>query len=103
MGMKMKINELEEPIMRCWSVVEDIRDLSRLMDLREISEDELGNYLLGLSSIYQAKFELLFDYFEAAIKDVAKYRSDERRERVLQELCNSLDDEPDTLPIEDEL
>lgn len=63
--------DLEQQIMNCWSVVDDIKALQELEDLREVSEDEKQNYLLGLRTIYQAKFEKLFSIFETCIKERA--------------------------------
>jgi hypothetical protein len=64
--------DLEQDIMNCWSVVEDIKELSRCMlDRRKMTEDEISNYLLGLETIYQVKFERLFETFEMLIKDNA--------------------------------
>lgn len=63
--------DLEQDIMECWSVVEDIKTLSwRYSDASPpMSEDDLMNYLLGLQTIYQIKFEKLFDTFEQCIKN----------------------------------
>jgi hypothetical protein len=58
--------------MNCWSVVEDIKELSRCkMDRRNMTEDEVNNYLLGLETIYQVKFERLFETFEMLIRQNA--------------------------------
>jgi len=60
--------DLETDIMTCWNVVEDIKELSRCMlDRRKMSEDEISNYLLGLETIYQVKFERLFETFEQMV------------------------------------
>jgi hypothetical protein len=40
-----------------------------MRDMRELSEDELMNALLGLETLYQFKFEVLFNGFERMIKD----------------------------------
>lgn len=70
--------DLEQDIMNCWSVVEDIKELSRCkMDRRKMTEDEVNNYLLGLETIYQVKFERLFETFEMLIRQDAFH---ERRE-----------------------
>lgn len=61
--------DLEQHIMECWAVVDDIKVLYELPDMREVSEDEMQNYLLGLQTIYQAKFERLWDMFEQMIKE----------------------------------
>lgn len=62
--------DLEQDIMNCWNVVSDIKELSRgMLDRRPMSEDEISNYLLGLETIYQVKFERLFETFEMLVKD----------------------------------
>jgi hypothetical protein len=99
----MLIHDLEEKIMRCWSIVDDVDALLHLMEIRSVSEDELQNYLIGMQAVGQARFELLFDAFEDALKEVAKYKQEDRREKMLADLFKSLDDGPDRLPIEDEL
>lgn len=64
--------DLEQDIMTCWGVVEDIKELSRSkMDRRNMTEDEVNNYLLGLETIYQVKFERLFETFEMLVRQNA--------------------------------
>jgi hypothetical protein len=61
--------DLETDIMNCWSVVEDIKELNRCMlDRRKMTDDEISNYLLGLETIYQVKFERLFETFEKMLQ-----------------------------------
>lgn len=65
--------DLEQDIMACWSVVDDIKQLNeRLMDglpgVTDLSTDQLANILLGLESIYQMKFERLFDTYSQVLK-----------------------------------
>jgi hypothetical protein len=59
--------DLEQQIMDCWGVVDDIKTLYRQTDIRQLSEDEWLNCLLGFSTVYQFKFEQLFDTFEKLI------------------------------------
>lgn len=60
--------DLESDIMNCWSIVEDIKELNRCMlDRRKMTDDEISNYLLGLETIYQVKFERLFETFEMLV------------------------------------
>jgi hypothetical protein len=61
--------DFEQQIMDCWGVCEDINTLYKLSDIRTMSDDELSNALLGLQTLYQMKFELLFDTFEQMVKD----------------------------------
>lgn len=61
--------DLEQDIMNCWSVVDDIKELHRCMlDRRKMTDDEVSNYLLGIETIYQVKFERLFETFEMLIR-----------------------------------
>ena len=63
--------DLEQEIMNCWHVVDDIKTLTnRVYDSPQpLTEDELGNALIGLQTIYQMKFEILFETFEQCIKN----------------------------------
>lgn len=61
--------DLEQQIMACWSVCEDIDTLYKQLDLREMSQGEIENCLLGLKTLYQMKFEQLFAMFEDMIKE----------------------------------
>ena len=64
--------DLESDIMNCWSIVEDVKELNRCMrDRRKMTEDEISNYLLGLETIYQVKFERLFETFEKLVQQNA--------------------------------
>ena len=61
--------DLEQEIMHCWNIVDDIKNLNRCMlDRRKMTEDEISNYLLGLETIYNIKFERLFETFEMCLK-----------------------------------
>jgi hypothetical protein len=61
--------DFEQAIMNCWNIVEDIKLISHMNDIRPLTEDELMNALLGLETLYQFKFEVLFNGFERMIKD----------------------------------
>jgi hypothetical protein len=63
--------DLEQEIMNCWHVVDDIRSLYKhyLDGPKPMTEDEVSNVLLGLESLYQIKFEQLFQTFEQVIKN----------------------------------
>jgi hypothetical protein len=65
---KPELHDIEERIMSCWSVVEDIKLLNeQMLDVRPMTQDEISNYLMGLETIYQVKFERLFAVYEALI------------------------------------
>ena len=57
--------DLEQNIMKCWNVIEDLQNL---YSTEGLSEDEQQNYLLGLITIYEVKFQKLWDSFEDCIK-----------------------------------
>jgi hypothetical protein len=102
MGKKMSDQfDFEQSMFACWHVTDDLQVLCRTMDRREMKEDELQNYLLGLITIYNAKFETLQEHFESML---AQNRN-ESRQTLIDQLRNEWDDfgSEETLPIEDEL
>ena len=60
--------DLEQQIMNCWQVCEDIDAVYQVGGNREMTEDELANALLGLKTIYQLKFEILMQTFETMLR-----------------------------------
>ena len=73
---KADIFELEQSIMQCWNVVDDIKLITRQVYDRPtpLTDDELGNLLIGLESIYHLKFEKCFNEFEAICREYHKFR-----------------------------
>jgi hypothetical protein len=61
--------DLEQHIMKCWNVTEDIDLLNYNVLEKDMSKDEISNFLLGLKTIYQCKFEDLFDNFSKLLED----------------------------------
>lgn len=59
--------DLEQEILHCWSVTDDIDIVSKAILERDISRDETANILIGIKSLYQLKFETLFETFEGCI------------------------------------
>jgi hypothetical protein len=62
--------DLEQPIMDCWSVCDDLDTMYRQIGdgERDPTQDELINALIGMRQLYQWKFEQLFDKYEQVIK-----------------------------------
>jgi hypothetical protein len=60
--------DLEQNIMKCWNVTEDIQLLNKNVLEKDMSVDDISNFLLGLKTIYDAKFEELFDNFSELIE-----------------------------------
>ena len=60
--------DLEQNIMKCWQITEDITLLHKGVLEKDMSTDDISNYLLGLETIYEHKFQELFDNFTYLIK-----------------------------------
>ena len=60
--------DLEQHIMKCWNVTDDIDLLNKNVLEKDISKDDISNFLLGLKTIYNAKFDDLFDTFGELIE-----------------------------------
>ena len=59
--------DFEQQIMSCWNVTSDIKTVTEyLMDapLEVNREDKIANMLIGIESLYEAKFDKLFRMFE---------------------------------------
>ena len=57
--------DLEQQILGCWNIVED---LDYILPAVDEMNDNAQNMVLGLKTLYQAKFEKLFDMFSECIK-----------------------------------
>lgn len=75
--MSNTVFDLEQQIMQCWQVVDDIEmlysyigDDPKFADLSPKAEDEIMNLLLALTSLYSLKFEKLFKTFEKHTKEI---------------------------------
>ena len=60
--------DLEQEILKCWNVIDDINVVLNMMD-RDYTEDELMNALIGITTIYNQRFETLFETFETCLKN----------------------------------
>lgn len=58
--------DLEQQILQTWRITEDLHDLLGKFDT--MSHDERYNYLIGLQTIYDTKFEKLWSIFEELIR-----------------------------------
>ena len=61
--MKYNRFDLEQLILKNWEVVTEIKHLRELMESKP-TQDQVENYLLGLETIYEVKFNKLWDCFE---------------------------------------
>ena len=68
--MTNKMQDLEQHIMECWQLVDDVKLLYEQVMDKDLNEDQdkLANALLGLYTIYGMKFERAFNTYEEALK-----------------------------------
>lgn len=67
----MKIFDLEQQIMHCWNVVDDVKlitewfaDDPEWKDMDGTVQDAIMNKYFGIAELYQIKFQKLFSIFE---------------------------------------
>ena len=58
--------DLEQNIMQCWNVCDDIQLLLDSWD--KLDEDAKLNFLIGLKQMYQLKFERTWTNFEVCVQ-----------------------------------
>jgi hypothetical protein len=69
--------DLEQGIMSCWHVTDDLDTLfEELVENQCFTQDQASNFVLGLSTIYGAKFEKLFRTFEGFLKEYYRMRNE---------------------------
>lgn len=61
--------DLEQQIMDCWGVVEDLDTLYEGVMELNMTRDQVSNVLLGMNALYQLKFERCFETFEKLIRE----------------------------------
>ena len=60
--------DLEQQILDCWRIVDDLDVLFEGICEGTMADDEAANLLLGLKELYSRKFNRTFNTFEACIK-----------------------------------
>ena len=63
--------ELEQQIMDCWGVIDDIKILTEhVLEDEDANTDSISNALIGIENLYNLKFEKLFRTFESTLEPV---------------------------------
>ena len=69
--------DLEQEIMKCWHVVDDIEllyeyfgDSPDFKDMPAEYSDKISNLMLGVKELYDVRFNKLFEMYEASCKEV---------------------------------
>ena len=62
--------DLEQQILSCWGITDEIKLLNeQVLENDNFTKDQISNYLLGLETIYNLKFEKTFNTFETLLQD----------------------------------
>lgn len=61
--------DLEQEILQTWHVCDDIELIYKNVMDRDMSKDEIANVLLGIKSLYDMKFNQLWDTFEQCVSN----------------------------------
>jgi hypothetical protein len=60
--------DIESKIMDCWSVINDIQILNEAVLEKDLTTDQISNVLLGLESLYELKFQRLFEDYKKLVQ-----------------------------------
>ena len=72
----MKQFDLEQDIMACWNIVEDLKILSEYAcEDASFNRDGVSNITIGLEKLYDLRFQKLFRTFEDFLKDYYELRN----------------------------
>lgn len=61
--------DLEQNIMQCWNVTDDINLLYENVMEKDLTTDQIANTLLGIKQLYELKFNKLWDNFEKLVAE----------------------------------
>lgn len=76
--------DLEQDIMSCWNLTSDLDTLFEEVVEGELTKDQISNVLLGLSQLYEIKFNKCFRTFETFLKTYYKALRDADRVKWLE-------------------
>lgn len=77
--------DVEQSLMSCWTVIDDIKLLSEAVLDGKLDTDDIANYLIGLHSVYGLKFQNCFDQFS----ELQKQQWAERAEIIKEKSTKS--------------
>lgn len=61
--------ELEQQILDCWGITDDLDILFEATLDAQLSRDKIANIVLGMKDLYNLKFEKTFNTFEELISE----------------------------------
>jgi hypothetical protein len=78
--------DFEQQIIKCWSVVNDLKDLDEGLfeGWLSFTQDDVSNQILAVANLYDVKFNKLWNLFESVHMDLV------RENKMLNEECAAL-------------
>ena len=101
--MSNTIFDLEQQILQCWNVIDDIKnaaewigDSPEFKDMPPEYSDKIFNLLWGIENVYQRRFDKCFKTFEDVAHEFHRRGklAQVDREQELSEIFNKVMDEP---------
>lgn len=74
---------LEERIMDCWLVIDQLNTVLSIIDRNGCDEDVITNAIIGIKTLYNNRFEVLFEAFEEVLAENHKTSQEEPSEKRL--------------------
>ena len=68
--------ELEQGILRCWGVVEDLEDLANSIRRNYTKPEDVLKLLDSFQAIYQMRFDQVFSVYEDVCKELHQLRQE---------------------------
>jgi hypothetical protein len=65
----MNAYDLEQQIMECWHITDDIKILCEEIIEGDLSKDQISNVMLGLEQLYAIRFNKLFRTYEQLLAE----------------------------------
>lgn len=84
--------DVEQGIMNCWHITDDLNVLlEELVENDAFTKDQASNFVLGLTTIYESKFDKLFRTFEDFVKNFYAIKNElQRTHQELQKACEEM-------------
>lgn len=60
--------DLETEIMGCWNITSELKSLAEAVCDKNLSNDSIANILIGLTELYNLKFDKTFGTFEQLVR-----------------------------------
>lgn len=68
--------DLEQQILQCWNICDELKLLNELVLEKNISRDDTSNIVMGLETLYQHKFDKCFQLFEDLLAEYHSMKQD---------------------------